>query len=378
VWASFTSGRPPSTTLSFVDCDLPDDNEEQVGSDGERFIGYHCWNYEFIKLLSRVMAIAFTSQPPPYAAILDVDGKLRDFYVPAHLRLHWTGQESSDYPLLIKRWVVLSNKEWALLNIHRAYFAQALRENPLDPLGHRYGLSVMALYRSAFRLVEGCTKTCQACPPNIQFFRTSFASSKLLSVVIVMRLLACSAPKSNLAKPALDVLKKAVALFEVGIESGSVHLSENMEAVHSMHFEAREAVEKARNSGEHPRVPLRADQLDRLSGMTRRERAAVAPALAKQDRLVNDYRAISGLDPPTTASRRSSADSYAPPDVRLVEEMRNMASSGASTPSRAFLEDEEFGGVGFVERHADGEVVSPRQPYILDASWEDFVAQLGF
>lgn len=125
---SFTSGRPPSTTLSFVDCDLPDDNEEQVGSDGEKFIGCtsfdsstepftdyfpdHFWNYEFIKLLSRVMAIAFTSQPPPYAAILDLDGKLRDFYVPAHLRLQWTGQESSDYPLLIKRWVVLSNKEW--------------------------------------------------------------------------------------------------------------------------------------------------------------------------------------------------------------------------------------------------------------------------
>jgi hypothetical protein len=156
------------------------------------------------------MAIAFTSQPPPYAAILDVDGKLRDFYVPAHLRLHWTGQESSDYPLLIKRWVVLSNKEWgkqlssnwvrvtgssvALLNIHRAYFAQALRENPLEPLGHRYGLSVMALYRSAFRLVEGCTKTCQACPPNIQFFRTSFASSKLLSVVVRALLLPGSLP----------------------------------------------------------------------------------------------------------------------------------------------------------------------------------------
>jgi hypothetical protein len=72
----------------------------------------HRWNYEFIKLLSRVMTIAFTSQPPPYAAILDLDRKLRDFYVPAHLRLQWTGQESSDYPLLIKRWVVLSNKEW--------------------------------------------------------------------------------------------------------------------------------------------------------------------------------------------------------------------------------------------------------------------------
>jgi hypothetical protein len=28
--------------------------------------------------------------------------------------------------------------------------------------------------------------------------------------------------------PALDVLNKAVALFENGIESGSVHMSENM------------------------------------------------------------------------------------------------------------------------------------------------------
>jgi hypothetical protein len=72
----------------------------------------HRWNYEFIRLLSRVMTIAFTSLPPPYAAILDLDRRLRDFYVPAHLRLQWTGHESSNDPLLIKRWVVHSNKEW--------------------------------------------------------------------------------------------------------------------------------------------------------------------------------------------------------------------------------------------------------------------------
>ena len=70
------------------------------------------WNYEFIKLLSQVMATAFTSRPPPYAAILDLDRKLRGFFVPAHLRLQWTSQESSDSQLWIKRWIVLSNKEW--------------------------------------------------------------------------------------------------------------------------------------------------------------------------------------------------------------------------------------------------------------------------
>ena len=75
----------------------------------------HRWNYEFIKLMSRVMAIAFTSRPPPYAAILDLDRELRDFYVPPHLRLQWTGQTSMDNLLWIKRWVVLSNKEWGKL-----------------------------------------------------------------------------------------------------------------------------------------------------------------------------------------------------------------------------------------------------------------------
>jgi hypothetical protein len=45
---------------------------------------------------------------------------------------------------------------------------------------------------------------------------------------IVMCLLVSSAPKSNLAMPALDVLNKAVALFDTGIENGSIHMSENM------------------------------------------------------------------------------------------------------------------------------------------------------
>ncbi|KAI0003869.1 fungal-specific transcription factor domain-containing protein [Russula compacta] len=373
VWASFTSGRPPCTSLSFVDCDLPDDNEEQVGSDGDKLMGYHRWNYEFIKLLSRAMAIAFTSRPPPYAAILDLDRKLRVFYVPAHLRLQWTGQESSDNLLWIKRWVVLSNKEWALLNIHRAYFAQAIRENPLDPLRHRYGLSVMALYRSAFRLVEGCRKTCQACPPNFQFFRTNFASSKVLSVVIVMYLLVCSAPKSNLAMPALDVLNKAVALFETGNESGSIHLSENMEAVRNLH---REAVEKVRSSGEQSYPPLRADELDRLSGMTRSRQASEAPTPVALEHLTTDYRAISGLDAPS-ASRHSSAESYAPPDPRLVEQVE-MVSSGASAPNRAFPGEEDFGAGPAGQGLDAAGSASPQQPYILDASWQDFVAQLGF
>jgi hypothetical protein len=145
-----------------------------------------------------------------------------------------------------------------------------------------------------------------------------------------------------------------------------------------MHREAHEAVEKARSSGKHFHIPLRADELDRLSGMTRREQAS----LDMSEHLANDYRAISGRNAPM-ASPHSLADSYSPPDPRLVEQVE-MVSSGASTPNRAFPGEEDFS-VMSVEQEMPLRQpyqtwrASPRQqPYILDASWQDFVAQLGF
>jgi hypothetical protein len=142
--------------------------------------------------------------------------------------------------------------------------------------------------------------------------------------------------------------------------------------VRNLHLEAREAVEKARSSGEQLHPPLRLDELDGISDVTRREQVAVASTSVVSE---HDYRAISGLEVPT-ASCHPSADSYAPPDPMLVEQMV-MVSSAASAASGVFPGDgeEEFG-VGPVH-HAAGRA-SPRQPYILDASWQDFVAQLGF
>jgi hypothetical protein len=153
------------------------------------------------------------------------------------------------------------------------------------------------------------------------------------------------------------------------------------EAVRNMHREAHEAVEKARSSGKQFHIPLRPDELDRLSGMTRRERPAAA-TLDMPEHLANDYRAISGLEAPM-ASPHSSAGLYTPPDPRLVEQVE-MVSSGASTPNRAFPGEEDFSVVSaeqepLLRQPYAAWMASPRQqPYILDASWQDFVAQLGF
>ena len=148
-----------------------------------------------------------------------------------------------------------------------------------------------------------------------------------------------------------------------------------------MHREAHEAVGKARSSGKQLHTPLRADELDRLSGVTRRERATAA-ALDLPEHLASDYRAISGLDAPA-GSPHSSAGSYTPPDPRLIEQVE-MVSSGASTPNRAFPNEEDFSILSveqeLLRRQPNAPcMTSPRQqPYILDASWQDFVAQLGF
>jgi hypothetical protein len=47
----------------------------------------------------------------------------------------------------------------ALLNLHRGYVAQALQEAPGDLQRHRYLPSVVAIYRSAWRLIRGLATT---------------------------------------------------------------------------------------------------------------------------------------------------------------------------------------------------------------------------
>lgn len=141
------------------------------------------------------------------------------------------------------------------------------------------------------------------------------------------------------------------------------------EAVRNLHREAHEAVEKVGSSDDEPQTRLGADQLERLSGITRRVRAS-PPTPVVVEHLATDYRAVSGLEAPT-ASHHVSVRSYAPPDPQLVQDVE-MVRSGASIPHTAFSGEEDFG-VGQENASA-----GKGSPYILDASWQDFVTQLGF
>lgn len=113
-----------------------------------------------------------------YEALILLDTKIREFHIPDHLQCPahpsetsrtWSADlgkaldqhstlmvhESSEfYRDGVQSYISLASDS-DLLYIHRSYFVQAIRAEPLNPLGHKFGRSVLAAYTSALRLMHG-------------------------------------------------------------------------------------------------------------------------------------------------------------------------------------------------------------------------------
>jgi hypothetical protein len=122
---------------------------------------------------------AFGTRNPNYKAIQELDKKVRNWYVPPSLqvpgfggaKLVSTEVEQPTVQLTMQRYVAFAIKEIseysfrrirllsnyllheALFYMHRGFFAQALEDNPGDPMGSKYSPSVLAAYSSATSFV---------------------------------------------------------------------------------------------------------------------------------------------------------------------------------------------------------------------------------
>ena len=117
-----------------------------------------------------------------------------------------------------------------LLNLHRPYFAQALQEAPADLHRHQYLPSIVATYRSAWRLSRGLAVTWRAVPAILARLllpwshALSAAVSRYLSAHMnknmiflkktIMSILVTRAPTSHLTTPALEELDNLTSLFD--------------------------------------------------------------------------------------------------------------------------------------------------------------------
>ncbi|KAF8886430.1 fungal-specific transcription factor domain-containing protein [Gymnopilus junonius] len=123
-WKSLHFGRPSAISSAHVDCPRP----LSLGSEGVPG-SFYSWNLQFTHLLHSIMEATFGPKQPVYANILDFDRQIRDVEIPVQWRIQ--SEEESTSPstdISMYRWLVVSAKEIALLNLHRPYFAQALQE----------------------------------------------------------------------------------------------------------------------------------------------------------------------------------------------------------------------------------------------------------
>ncbi|KAF8650271.1 hypothetical protein AX16_005325 [Volvariella volvacea WC 439] len=385
-WTSFGFGRPPSISLPYVDCAYPQDPDPVVNANGQKEMGYEAWTWRFTSLLQSVMASAFGAKHPPYATIIDLDRQIRDSYVPEHLRPVCDGGmvPPRDHILVMQRWIVLSAKEWMLLNLHRAYFAHALQEAPNRLDQHKYYPSVIAIYRSAWRIIRGLESTWKVVP--LLLSRVSLAWSQGLSAAIIICLLITRAPKlRGNPNESLDELDRLVALFQQA--APQCRSADNLlEFMQKLQKKAHEGFDRSQSPQDSSLSPA---ELDRLGGKTHLiSRSSPTPPCATADyhtpspeagppgssaprglhpTLVRDMRYF---DPTTCVTGTPLYDTPAPQSQHAQDIQMHLPDFFGSQHATS--------GFPTIYQQMQTPNVSTTPAPVLDSTWQSFIEQLGF
>ncbi|KAJ7695125.1 fungal-specific transcription factor domain-containing protein [Mycena rosella] len=269
-WQSLTFGRPPSFALAHIDAKRPHDEGAEMSFAAWK----HGWSSE---CLSVVHDQVFGARAPAYATVQQLDKKVRAYYVPPSLQVPGFGgakltaePEQPTIELTMQRYCSFAIKEMALFYMHRGFFAQALEDNPQDPMGSKYAPSVLAAYTSACTfvgLIESLFKQHPALTERLWFYFMHVFSCAIVLGSIAMK------PRMALAPSALSHLDAACSLFER--VSDRPRTAKILPILHKLKTRAHEALTSP--DSRHPdlgmrsapRVKTEVDELAALGGATR-------------------------------------------------------------------------------------------------------------
>ncbi|KAJ7146435.1 fungal-specific transcription factor domain-containing protein [Mycena epipterygia] len=393
-WLSFSLGRPPSMSTNYIDCPYPKDNQV-TGADGQdKPMSYFLWTCKYSVLMHSIMTSAFGSKIPAYTTIVDLDRKIRDLYIPPLLQPICGPELPPPTPhLLMQRYLVLSAKETTLLNLHRAYFAQALQDKPEDLANHRFIPSVMAAYRSAWRLIRCLVIMWRDIPMLLT--RVGSAWSPALSAAIVMCILITRAPTSKMTQSSLEELDSLAQLFQDA--APTCRFAANLLGpILVLMRRAHQAVDDTPADLHCHFTPA---DLDRLGGKTYLI-SQLSNVTAQGDSPSVSTPDDSPSPPPPVYQRRSMFSDIAATSSETMHPTiaQDMRSFELGEPSQFYdtFQDTDMAGIQF----ATGDSVfsssgawgySPppafqtpavgfagSAPPALDATWQSFVEQLGF
>ncbi|PFH45910.1 hypothetical protein AMATHDRAFT_70915 [Amanita thiersii Skay4041] len=215
-WQSLTFGRPPSFSPAHIDCKLPFETTEN--DKGESEMSFRAWKHQFsAQCLSRVHDEAFGARTPSYKLIQELDKKVRNWYIPPSLQVPGFGGvrpasdlEQPSVEFTMQRYIAFAIKEITLFYMHRGFFAQALEDNPTDPMGSKYAESVLAAYRSACSfvgLIEDLFNQHHGLTERMWFLFTHVFSCAIVLGAIAVK------PRMAIAPSALSHLDCAYNLF---------------------------------------------------------------------------------------------------------------------------------------------------------------------
>ncbi|TFY73407.1 hypothetical protein EWM64_g10605, partial [Hericium alpestre] len=271
-WQSLATGRLATFALPFIDCELPQDQEQTMTADGTPQPSFSHWKAQFGKTcVSEVVRGILTARAPKYSVILELDRRVRDMELPRYATE--PPPRGAGFDVTMSCYMPVNYRCLTLVYIHRAFFAQGLCDQPADPLKSSYALSVSAGYRSACELLGSVREQFAFAPEQIARFWVLWTHA--FSSAVMLALVPVRAPKSKLAHTALMELKGACDLFEqAAVHGGRVvkmlpvvrrHLEK---ATHSFHA-ARTPLLKGPGGGDAEFFPAPArDEFSMFQGVT--------------------------------------------------------------------------------------------------------------
>lgn len=214
-WQSLATGRLATFYLPFVDCELPNDPDSTVDEDGTVVPSFPAWKARFgFHCISAIIQHVQTAKVPKYSVVIELDRTIRDMELPKYAQR--PPRQGAELGEAMKHYMPRNYRHLTLLYIHRCFFAEAVSNNPTDPMSSPFAPSFLAGYRSACELINGLRTQFDLFPAQIARFWVlwthAFSSSVLLSSVVTHA--SGSGSRSKITTAALTELRRAVSLFK--------------------------------------------------------------------------------------------------------------------------------------------------------------------
>ncbi|KAF8077997.1 hypothetical protein FPV67DRAFT_1557423 [Lyophyllum atratum] len=209
LWQSLVTGRPPALLTTYIDCHLPTADDENLFQQDEVPLGFGIWGFWVsVECLIPLVRTTLAVKPPSYQAILELDRKIRDF-------VKSTEVDKSKDSRTATSMAAFARSHYQDLR----FFAQAMTENPVDPLQSPYGQSVLAAYSSACVVLKDTRS---------QYFEKPLLCARIwriwslaFSATIIIGTVAIRAIHLDLEPPAFEEFESACVMFRSAAETSN-------------------------------------------------------------------------------------------------------------------------------------------------------------